>query len=667
MRLRHSAAVLLTATALQTAVAADVWRACEPGDVRPQDQAWERAYQQRVERLVEARDAWRMDNPNRDADVGKWTWSPLLAEIWRVRDDKAAVQGWIEDRGAAFMRSRWAGTYHKPFSAPGHVMYCLTLRNQLPDDQLQHARGMIRKTGWQQMMRGDGQMDPIYSYTEFNSENFNWMARMTGLLWAEELNDQAKKAWFGDYLKNLTRALFNAGRVEWNSNNYWGHTFNPLMPLVTHVRDPKHRARAWAIADWMIVEAALHHLDGFQVAVDTRAKTGAYKPFAGSVWAYAYLYFVGDGYHPTYPADALREHADYNSEVGYFGYSAYRPPAVALPLARKDFPTPVEIRSAKPHYHLDNDNYAAWNGTAKGRRNEFETLYIGENFILTSLATLRPDGLAGLSNTGAGGAQKPFSEQSVWRLGVKGTDNGAVQVFGNAGPPGGWGHGWDTMAGRQPHEQIGQYGAVMIRLWQNLARGWVAVPLSAETRTGDDGRLFVDLGRGVYFAVVPVQPGARHSTEDMPGRKGAPGTHRRHVWTGPADSLGGLVLEVGTHAEHGSFDAFCKTLHARPTVDGDTVTWTAANGEVTRMQHTGTTTYTMVDDAVVDPAGKLPALWQDGEAVDYMRWPSYGVVRGPAIVDQPWGGGVLTVRAGDHALRITVAPETAQVSYAHTP
>ena len=36
-------------------------------------------------------------------------------------------------------------------------------------------------------------MDPIYRHTEFNSENFNWMARMAGVFWSHELGDREKQ------------------------------------------------------------------------------------------------------------------------------------------------------------------------------------------------------------------------------------------------------------------------------------------------------------------------------------------------------------------------------------------------------------------------------------------------------------------------------------------
>ena len=92
----------------------------------------------------------------------------------------------------------------------------------------------------------------------------------------------------------------------------------------------------------------------------------------------------------------------------------------------------------------------------------------------------------------------PFSEESLWRLAVKGG-----QIFGNAGAN-------DTMAGRCPYEEIAQYGNVMLRAVKGTGAMWVAVPRAmkvelaggaTELRLGDglvgqaDGKGAAERGR----------------------------------------------------------------------------------------------------------------------------------------------------------------------------
>ena len=629
--------------------------------VRAGGAGYERGFADRRELLVNR--SYRLDNPNRDGDVGKWTWSPMLAMMWLDRRDAGKTEKWITETGDKFIKSRYAGTYFKPFSCPGHAFYYFKYKDRLPKSQVDHARSMVRSKGFDQMSRGDGKMDPIYSYTEFDSENFNWMSRMVGLLWAHELNERGRLRFFEAHNKNLVRALYNAGRLEWNSNNYWGHTFNPIVPLYEFAPNDEIKERAAAIADWMVFEAAVHHLDGFQIAADTRAKTNAYKQFAGSVWAYAYLFWAEKDAHPTFRPEAVTKHR-ITSEAGYIAWTSYRPPQVAVDIAQRKFAMPVEIQSAKPFYHIDNDNYADWRGdTERSRRFEFETVYHDENCILASVATRRPSGLAGLGNKGVGGAQKPFCEQSVWRLGAVGTDGGAIQVFGNSGPEGGWGRGYDTMAQRNPNEQIGQHGNVMIRLIKNEARMWIAVPKEANAGRVD-GMLFCDMGHGVYFAVIPIGAISVARDEFPPRKKKDPVTHDRFTWRFWPKFVGGMVVELGTKRQHGSYEGFAAAMtRHRLSRDGDCVEYVSTSGHTTRMRHTGVRTYRMVDGTVIDPAGKVPELWRDGVRVEYESWNSYEVVQGEKIIHQAWGSGELTAKVNGRGMKVVVDPATARVRY----
>jgi hypothetical protein len=629
-------------------------------NIRPGND-WDRAMRQRLDPIVAK--GWRTDNGNRDPDVGKWTWSPFLANVYANRNNPERMQAQIQSTGASFINSRFAGSFEKPFSCPGYSMYYFQFYSMLPEAQKARAKQMLQSKGFDQTSRTDGKMDPIYDLTEFNSENFNWMSRMAGLQWAYALNDAPRKAFYEEHLDNLTRALFNAGRVEWNSNNYWGHCMNPVIVLATHAPTEKIRAQATAIADWMVFEAAIHYLDGFQVGPDVRAKTNAYKPFAGSVWPYTYLYFQ-TGFPTSFSQEAAKK--DFGkSEVGLLAYSTYRPPQVAIDIAQRKFPTPVEIQSAKPFYHLDNDNYADWQGnTERSRRFEFETLYLERDYTLASLATLRPNGIYAFKPGGR--EQKPFSEQNVWRWGVKGRGNGALQVFGNAGPEGGWGNGWDTMAQRQPWEQIGQYHNVIMRLFRNLDRAWVAIPVEAKTVTDAQGRLFVDMGHGVYGAFLPYNGGGlKQEAFPFNAKKNETQTHHRFIWTLNPQALSALVLEVGTQAEHGSFDGFraaiAKSGFSAP--GANQLGYRSSTGNVLGMEHTGVTTYKMVNGDVVDPAGKLPRVWRDGKEIDFSSWDSYQVSHGFPLIQQKWGSGTLTARSDDHTLQIQIDPATAQVQY----
>jgi hypothetical protein len=176
---------------------------------------WETGYRERLQKLVGTQ-RWTIGQGAPDEDAGKQDWPALLAELWKARGNVARQQELIRNEGAVLLASRWAGSFHQPFTAPGYTLYYSRYKDVLPGDQLERIRNMVRRDAWPYLMRVDHRMDPRHRRTEFNSENFNWMARMVGVYWSHELGDREKQRYFDSYLDNLVRALYAAGRVEWN-------------------------------------------------------------------------------------------------------------------------------------------------------------------------------------------------------------------------------------------------------------------------------------------------------------------------------------------------------------------------------------------------------------------------------------------------------------------
>jgi hypothetical protein len=625
----------------------------DPWSVGPVAADWEAQYQFRLDNLINGQ-SWSICAGNADQDDGKRCWPALLAEMWKARTNSTALTNYINNQGNTLIFSTWAGQFFKAFTEPGYTFYYYKFREQLPTTQLSKVTNMLytarnnstpccsfTETGWQMMQRTDGHMDPIYPETEFNSENFNWMARLAGVLLART-HEPSLTNYFNGYLNNWIRALFHAGRVEWNSNNYFGYTFNPVLVLHEFAPDLEAKRKAKAALDWMALETALHYLDGFQAGPDVRAKDNAFRPFAGSAWPFSYLYFVDAANHPTYTTNAAAA-AMFRDMVGIVPWSSYRPPQAVIDIAQRKFTLPVEMRNAKPFYHLDNDNYADWAGnTARSRRFEFETVYYDDKYLLASLATYRPDGAVGT-----------FSEQSVWRLAVKGTTAGSRQMVGNAG-------NFATMAGRCPQEEIGQYRNVMMRLLKGADNMWIAVT-NAITVEITGTKAFADLGQGVYVALL-----ATNATGVTSNAWSYDGTYRQVKWTFPTNQVGALVMEVGVARDFGNYAAFKTQINStnRFILPGaEVVEYTAVSGRKLKMEYQPTTNYTLVSGQVISPAGVVPKVWADGQYLDYSTWPAYGVSHGQNIVSQPWGSGMLTLGAGSNGFSIVVDPASAAVSY----
>lgn len=660
----------------------------------PQDPAFEEAYEDKTRKFLFGRN-WVITAGDGDPDTGKRDWPALLAKMWLDRDDNTALQEWIDTEGIKLRDSRYAGTFYKPFSVPGYNMFYFTFKDFNEEVGLspEQEAGFEAIEEWSYLTREDNYMDPIYNQTEFNSENFNWKARLGGLQWAfvlpdtdlglYEYNWQAgtskgmSREYFRNYADNWIRALYHAGRVEWNSSIYWGYTFVPILTLYEYPPvDPdnpgyteKVRLQARAAADWLVLELALHYLDGFFGGPETRAKSAPHTPFWGSTAPYSYLYFVDEENHPSYQTGPLLDSLD-AGQPGWFPWSSYRPLRVLRSIANRDFELPLEIQSAKPFYHLDHDNYASWRGEGSyeawkadkegeeqayrtGFRYEFETIYMDTNYLLASVASYRPDGSIGT-----------FSEHNQFRLMVRGSNAGAIQVMGNTAA-------FATPAGRDPYEQTAQVANVLMRMIKQSReddnRIWFGIPKSA-TKAWDGDRLFVDMGQDVYFALIPYGSSgttvADYTQDNF-------GLHDKVTWSFPARQLGAIAMEVGTAGEHGSFDSFQTAFDGRelvPGIEEESLAFTSSQGTHMTMQWTGIVRYPMTEDGgrTLRRAGTIPRTWRDGEEVDYGSWNVYEVVSGERIVHQEWGSGRLYLSAGGESVEIAVDPETSEVTYFET-
>ncbi|MBD3319548.1 MAG: hypothetical protein GF350_00460 [Chitinivibrionales bacterium] len=625
----------------------------------------ESSYKSRVGTLVHA-DTWSYGSGAGDTDVGKRDWPAFLAELYEVRNNSSAAQSMIDGDGLTLLRSESAGSFYKAFSCPGFSMFYFTYKDKLNADHLDavdktlntvkgHAKD---ETGWQCLMREDRHIDPIYSVTEKNSENYCWMSRIAGLQFAHEFNSQ-HRSYFVDFMDNLVRGTFSAGRVEWDSNNYFGYCFQPLLVLYEHAPNDKIKRQAQAMLDWMLISSALHYLDGALVGPDIRAKSNDYTPFSGSFWPYGYAYFGGKT--PSYSTADADANMSKNL-VGWIPYSSYRPPQVAVDIAHRNFTTPVEMHNAKPFYHLDFDNYADWKGdTQRSRRFEFETLYLEKNYTLGSVASNVPDG----RHPDYGGIGC-FSEERLWMLGVTGT-NGAYKIHGKSGSGSiSSDNKISSYWGRNPCEQIGQYRNVLMRLLKGDDLMWIVIP-SACNPSKDGNMVFADLGSDVYCAVIPW-----NSSSPSEGTLKDDPANKVFKWSFSTSQLGALVVEVGTKAEHGSFTNFVSSIKNNTSLESPSsnqLEYTSTAGRSLSMEHTGLNQsgYEYWDKTpspvTHTPAGKISRVWCDGNELDFSTWQSYHVVSGENIVEQNWGSAALTAQVGGKGIQIIVDRSSAEVEY----
>jgi hypothetical protein len=541
-------------------------------------------------------------------------------------------------------------------------------RGLLPDAQWEQARLMLLNEGREQAARLPGHLDPIYWLGEFDSENYNWMSRFSGLLWTEQFPDPVYGSFHAQHLGNVARALAHAGRLEWDSMVYAGFVISPALRVFEYSQDSGRRAQARAVVDWLLATMAIKHLDGGMVGPDARAKDIAAMPLQGSAWFMMYMYILDAGYAPAIPADAFASAVTVDV-LGQLPWSSYRPPQAVVNLAQRNFATPVLMRNCHPFYRIDDGEYSSWQGLdgSDGRRFEFETMYLERNYTFGSVAAGRPNGAYQFPDFGLyGNYSMPFSEQSVWRLGVlsDGVSAGPQQVFGNTGRE------FPDLNGRSPYEQVGQGSNTLLRAFTGTDQAWVAFPNTSQAvlLPGSEAVLALDFGHGVYAGVLPWSPTAR-----VVLRCGAfARTSQRAtqcVWSGFANSsFNALAMEVGTAAAHGSFVDFQQRLAvARQlragAVLGSIEFWDSLRATNLTVVHTGLGNYTMRDGTVLAPAGRYPEVYVNGTFLDFSQFNSYEVVLGEPILTQAWGSGQLTVQAGGAGYRLQVDSATAAAAF----
>lgn len=629
------------------------------------------------------------------SDVGKFYWSEKLAKMAFQPQNIAAHINSVTP--ALEYRSPGAGSFWYPFSAPGYTMYYFAYKDSIAKyapaqlDTIENT--FYKQDEWKYLMRKDHYLDMVYpTGKEFNSENFHWMLRSAGYLFANEFQNKNGHnnynlnftdadgtprtnvnvtGYFNGYLNNLTRALYSSGRVEWNSNVYWSHTLNALLALYqgadkcNNTDGIEAKKKAKACIDWMMVEAALHYLDGFQIAADARAKNGYLENTPGATEAYTYAFFTDDSYRPSYSPSFWANNDAVSEVAGFLLNTDYRPPQLAIDIAQKKFALPVEIQSAKPYYQVDFGDYWSlgeypyqdWAGnTSRSRKFEFETLYLGQNFTMSSIAGGRPDGNIGT-----------FSEQAQWEIGVKGSINGPKQISGkpNYGT---------SLAGRCPYHEIGQFRNMMAHLVKlpSSNQFYILIPDASNqlVTSGagswfewDNQNLYLDLGNDVYLA-CKLNNATSHTVTT---------SSRSEVrWTFPNGELGALVLELGTKTDFASFDNF-KTqakLKNITIVATNSIEYSGAAGQTLKMEYTEPGTYLMANNTFdtpatnpLSPAGNYPKVWGNGTYIDFQTWDSYRTVYGESIINQAWGDAKMILKVADEEATIKVDKTTANVNY----
>lgn len=208
-----------------------------------------------------------------------------------------------------------------------------------------------------------------------DTDNLKLMRDTAVYLFAEETGNEATRLAYRRKLHDYLGGLYRYGMSEWDSENYLGHGIPPLLNLHDFAADPEVRRWAKAGLDFIAVTGALKYWRGNFGGPTKRDYNHPY-PFGGSAASMLWMWF-GDS--PGIPDR-------FEFDECHLITSGYRPPAVAVRLARKELPGPVEVIAGKP-------GVAQWNAPDLAAPVYRETLWLSDHAVLGTLArgTQAPD------------------------------------------------------------------------------------------------------------------------------------------------------------------------------------------------------------------------------------------------------------------------------------
>ncbi len=391
------------------------------------------------------------------------------------------------------------------------------------------------------------------------------------------------------WILDWSKRVYEVGIGEWDSGTYhmvslkgWFAAYD--YAGTEHGADSEVRAAARAVIDYYAAVLALKHVNYHIGGAESRSGRNFTRMDNGTAYL-AYLWFADTDAPP--PGSWRGNQA---GEAVYAAVSGYRPPREIVRLARKGVETPETYRALKPYYLMQ----------AGGQ--SVEVVHLGPGYTL------------GSANMNIGSFHASTWQIQPWKLMVEGEGWDAFPaavVTGNGGF-----YGLNRNHTRDPWMQLVQHENVLIQfhrvpsdasalisevqgkynewkaLWyDDFTARWSSpdwggfngdthmgrrIPLNFQANTGnvnnartayinyasgaeiehDDGIRFARMG-DVYIAVRSIRAA-------QPGLNAA---NRAFTDTASADQLFGLVMEVGTAAEHGTFADFRAAVTADTALD----------------------------------------------------------------------------------------------------
>lgn len=458
-----------------------------------------------------------------------------------------------------------------------------------------------------------------------STDNLRAMRDTSVYLMAEATGNKETAAKYKENIKDYVYMLYNVGMMEWDSENYHGHTLAPYHNLYDFAKDPEVKLLAKAALDWLYAAGAVKYYRGGFGGPNARDYGGANVVFGANVASSLSLYF---GENPIPDPEPDRDDL-------YHVTSAYRPPEAVVALGKKQFTRPVEIFATKPVYKL-------WKAGEPVKPRFWETQQIGLTYQLGSAVS------------------EQFEE--IWDVNpfkfiAFNSKRGADLLAATTVPD-------DNHGGKYKGDQIGQYENLLIWLRPAKPVVWQQKPKEKPDATDltfafqwpahvsaqyDEGVWYLPFEK-TWVAIFPINLNKPEKQEiDGKREERYKDESRWHAKANLSDSYAGFAMLVGEEPQHKSFEAFKTAVKERAKLNLNGL----AQGSVQLVGIEGkslTLTYNKEND--------LPTVQRDSVKRNwYNEMDVYKPATGIAPIYSPWQKGTLRVEAGGKVFTSQVTPE----------
>jgi len=270
---------------------------------------------------------------------------------------RQAISKWSYD-SLAFTRS-YDGYVHTPTNAPIDPY-----RREHPDYSNSGAWEPSARNSWVDTR---------------NTDNLKAMRETSAFLFLGEIKNTTIQDIYRTRLINHVATLYHVGYSEWDSENYFSHSFAPFSNLYAFSEDVQMRKIGKAALDWYVTTGAVKYFRGTMAGPSKRVSSESFNlPLSGVAVQVPYLYF-GNAIKPTQYSIG-NERDEYTSFL-----SGYRPTMAVYGIAVQDFDPYTEMLNTHPIY-------ATFSPLTATNPNYFETLYYGKTYRMASAVSSGSDG-----------------------------------------------------------------------------------------------------------------------------------------------------------------------------------------------------------------------------------------------------------------------------------